>query len=55
VNEKGSYLFDGAPIRKIFGSTNKKQLNLITCTGLYNRETNNHKERLVIYSELKET
>lgn len=55
VTKKESYPYDSAPIRSIFGPTNNKQLNLITCTGLYDRSTNNHQERLVIYSELKET
>lgn len=55
VKKKESYPYDAAPIRSIFGPANNKQLNLITCTGLYDRKTNNHEERLVIYSELKET
>ncbi|KPB06225.1 hypothetical protein AAV98_04275 [Bacillus sp. CHD6a] len=55
VKGKEAYPYDQAPIRTIFGPTNKQQLNLITCTGLYDRKTNNHQERLVVYTELKET
>ncbi len=55
VTRKEAYPYNEAPIRSIFGPTNNRQLNLITCTGLYDRKTNNHQERLVIYSELKET
>ena len=55
VTKKEAYPYNEAPIRTIFGPSNNQQLNLITCTGLYDRKTNNHQERLVIYSELKET
>lgn len=55
VKDKQAYPYDNAPIRQIFGPSSKKQLNLITCTGLYNRSTNNHEERLVVYTELKES
>lgn len=55
VRDKQAYPYDNAPIRQIFGPSSKKQLNLITCTGLYNRSTNNHEERLVVYTELKES
>ncbi|WP_345240552.1 sortase [Pontibacillus salipaludis] len=49
-----SYPYDNSPIEKIFGTTDKKRLNLITCTGTFDQETNNHLERLVVYTELKE-
>ncbi|WP_417897912.1 sortase [Bacillus haimaensis] len=55
VKDKQAYPYDLAPIRQIFGPSNKKQLNLITCTGLYNRSTQNHEERLVVYTELKDS
>lgn len=55
VTGKEAYPYNEAPIRTIFGPANNQQLNLITCTGLYDRKTNNHQERLVIYSQLKET
>ncbi|MGD6776872.1 MULTISPECIES: class F sortase [Bacillaceae] len=55
VTGKEAYPYNEAPIRTIFGPSNNQQLNLITCTGLYDRKTNNHQERLVIYTELKET
>jgi sortase A len=39
---------DKAPICKIFGLSNESRLNLITCTGLYNRDTKEHEKRLVV-------
>lgn len=55
VKDKQAYPYDQAPIREIFGPSNNNRLNLITCTGLYNRSTQNHEERLVVYTELKES
>ena len=49
-----SYPFDNAPIKEIFGTTDKKRLNLITCTGTFDHKTDNHLERLVVFTELKE-
>ncbi|MCD5324509.1 MULTISPECIES: class F sortase [Pontibacillus] len=49
-----SYPYDNAPIEEIFGTTDKKRLNLITCTGTFDQETRNHLERLVVYTELKD-
>ncbi|RSK25939.1 class F sortase [Bacillus sp. HMF5848] len=53
VTEKKAYPYDQAPISHIFGYTPKQQLNLITCTGFYDRKTNTHLERLVVTAELK--
>ncbi|UOQ45381.1 sortase [Halobacillus salinarum] len=49
-----SYPYDNAPIKDIFGHTDKKRLNLITCTGTFDHDTDNHLERLVVFTELKE-
>jgi sortase A len=43
-----------APIQEIFGSTDKRRLNLITCTGTFNQEYGTHDDRLVVYTELVE-
>lgn len=53
VTHKEAYPYNEAPLRKIYGPSNKQRLNLITCTGLYDRKTNNHEQRLVVYTELK--
>ncbi|WP_336787689.1 class F sortase [Paenibacillus sp. MMO-177] len=41
-----------APLDKIFGDTNGKRLNMITCTGKYNRQKKEHEKRLVVYTHL---
>ncbi|WP_226670393.1 class F sortase [Metabacillus litoralis] len=52
VEKIQSYPKDEAPLQKIFGPTTEPRLNLITCTGLYNRSTNEHEERLVVYTKM---
>lgn len=47
-----SYPTAEAPIEKIFGDTDMEQLNLITCTGKYNRAKGEHEKRLVVYTRL---
>lgn len=54
VTDKESYDRKEAPIEQIFGATNSRSLNLITCSGLFNREEGTHDERLVVYTELVE-
>ncbi|GKV70037.1 class F sortase [Sporosarcina sp. NCCP-2716] len=43
-----------SPIDEIFGFSYGSRLNLITCTGDFNRKAKTHEERLVVYTELKE-
>ncbi|UNK16207.1 class F sortase [Paenibacillus sp. N3/727] len=47
-----SYPTAEAPIEKIFGDTDIEQLNLITCTGKYNRKKGEHEKRLVVYTRM---
>jgi len=54
VTKKDSYQNDNAPIKEIFGASDKKMLNLITCSGVWDEKGNNYEKRIVIYSELKE-
>ncbi|PFA63266.1 hypothetical protein CN378_19820 [Bacillus sp. AFS015802] len=54
VKEKVAYEKDDAPLRKIFGPTEKRMLNLITCTGYFDHDIHNYVERLVVYTELVE-
>lgn len=51
---KESYDYQHAPVKKIFGYTSRRKLNLITCTGDFNYDAGTHQERLVIYTELKD-
>ncbi len=55
VNRVERYKRDEAPIEEIFGRTDSKSLNLITCTGTFDRANGGHEERLVVYSELKDS
>ncbi|WP_183163962.1 class F sortase [Alteribacter keqinensis] len=50
-----SYPYENAPLKQIFGYTNSQRLNLITCTGEFDREQRTHRERLVVYTELKQS
>lgn len=47
-----SYETDEAPIEKIFGKSDARMINLITCTGDFNRSIGSHEERLVVTAEL---
>ncbi|MFC4775804.1 class F sortase [Paenibacillus sp. GCM10023252] len=53
VQQIESYPREAAPMEDIFGFSYQSQLNLITCTGEFNREAKTHDERLVVYTELK--
>ena len=53
VTRLESYPYDDAPLREIFGPSSSQRLNLITCTGTFNRATQTHAERLVVFTELK--
>lgn len=52
IREKTSYETDQAPIGEIFGPSDSRMINLITCTGTFNRSTGSHEERLVVTAEL---
>lgn len=49
-----SYPREEAPIEEIFGSSDSRNLNLITCAGTFEQEHGTHDERLVVYTELTE-
>lgn len=53
VNDIKSYPTELSPVNDIFDYSYQSQLNLITCTGIYDRKTGNHSERLVVYTTLK--
>ncbi|MBM7578280.1 class F sortase [Jeotgalibacillus terrae] len=53
VKDSVAYDTGEAPIEEIFGSSSEKGLNLITCTGYFDRGNGGYVERLVVYTELK--
>lgn len=52
VTKKEVYPFNLVPIEEVFGSNDKKNLNLITCTGWWNNLTHNYSHRMIIYATL---
>ncbi|MCA0984711.1 class F sortase [Halobacillus yeomjeoni] len=44
-----------APVEDIFGYTARRSLKLITCTGEFIRSKGGHQDRLVVYTELKQS
>ncbi len=52
VTKTERYPRKDAPIDEIFGFSYGSRLNLITCTGEFNRKAKTHEERLVVYTEL---
>ncbi|MFA6096736.1 MAG: sortase [Candidatus Paceibacterota bacterium] len=54
VIKKAAYDDSNAPMKEIFGTGDKRMLNLITCSGAWNAKENNYDNRTVIYSELEE-
>lgn len=53
VTGKEKYDRKTAPVESIFDYSYGSKLNLITCTGSFNRDEGTHEERLVVYTELK--
>ncbi|WP_404408806.1 class F sortase [Jeotgalibacillus malaysiensis] len=53
VRDSVAYETGEAPIADIFGSSPERGLNLITCTGYFDRGNDGYVERLVVYTELK--
>jgi LPXTG-site transpeptidase (sortase) family protein len=53
VIDKKEYPWDDAPLKSIFGYSSASSLNLITCTGDFDRSARNYSKRLVVYTELK--
>ncbi|WP_404461177.1 class F sortase [Sutcliffiella horikoshii] len=53
VDRIETYPEDESPVEAIFDYSFQSNLNLITCTGTFNRESRNYSDRLVVYSSLK--
>jgi len=45
VANKATYDFDKVPLNEIFGNSDKPKLNLITCDGVFDRNTRNYSKR----------
>lgn len=52
VTDIANYRYDQFPINEVFGPSNKKRLNLITCGGTFDASTKNYSNRTVVFSEL---
>jgi sortase A len=51
VKEMQVYDYKTAPLEKIFGTTEKTMLNLITCDGVWLKEEKTNDKRLVVFAE----
>lgn len=54
VYESAEYHVSNAPMKKIFGTSDKKLLNIITCAGIWREEMNHYDKRRVVFAELIE-
>jgi LPXTG-site transpeptidase (sortase) family protein len=52
VLEKQVYIYNNAPLQKIFGPSDEARLNLITCGGTFDRASQNYNQRLVVFTRL---
>lgn len=48
------YEYNSAPLGEIFGTSDKKRLNLITCIGEWDASVKSYRERLIVHTELVE-
>lgn len=52
VYKKEAYPWNQMPLQTIFGTGGKVLLNLITCSGTWDKATKNYSHRTVVYSEI---
>ncbi|MGH2458970.1 MAG: sortase domain-containing protein [Chloroflexota bacterium] len=52
VDRVAVYPYDKAPLDQIFGPASAPNLNLITCSGVFDRASDNYNRRRVIYTRL---
>lgn len=55
VIQKTLYQNEEFPLTEVFGPSDRPRLNLITCDGTFDHNSQLYSHRLVIYSELKES
>jgi LPXTG-site transpeptidase (sortase) family protein len=48
------YPYDDFPLQKVFGSSSKPMLNLITCQGDWDSKAKNYSHRMVVFAQLVE-
>lgn len=53
VKSVESYKTEEAPLERIFGEAETSNLNLITCTGKFDKKKREHNRRLVVFTELE--
>lgn len=53
VTKVTSFPDNGFPIQEVFGRSNSKKLNLITCSGTWDRAAHNYSNRTVVFSKLQ--
>ncbi len=54
VTDKKIYDAKDFPIDTVFGQSNEKNLNLITCDGIFDKNEKNYEKRLVVFTRLVE-
>ncbi|MDQ3008918.1 MAG: class F sortase [bacterium] len=52
VQKKAEYLDASFPLEEVFGESDTRQLNLITCSGSFNSAAKSYTHRLVVYTQL---
>lgn len=55
VKERQIYHVSEAPLQKIFGKSDGRNLNLITCAGTWDKKLNHYDKRLIVYTERIDT
>lgn len=53
VTDIQTYEYNQVPLQKIFATTDKARVNLITCIGVFDKQTKNYSKRIVVYAEKK--
>jgi sortase A len=46
------YPYNQFPLTEVFGDAEIPRLNLITCNGVWDKNSKNYSDRLVVYSKL---
>lgn len=52
VQSVESYPTSDAPVDRVFGETDERMLNLVTCSGKYSRKKREHEQRLIVFAKL---
>ncbi|MDT3761889.1 class F sortase [Priestia filamentosa] len=52
VTKTAVYERNQFPVNKVFGSSSKRTVHLVTCTGLFNKEEGTHADRLLVTATL---